>query len=111
MSSFMDSSGQWITRRRCLLAHVSSGASRCTPVSGFMISRVIPNLGCRRELKRLSVQTDSFLPDAYQLRVLRYPQRYAKTEALMVKAPIFQDAIKLRNVLDCQAKILEAVMD
>ena len=29
----------------------------------------------------------------------------------MVKAPIFQGAIKLRNVLDCQAKILEAVMD
>ena len=42
---------------------------------------------------------------------MRYPQRYAKTEALMVKAPIFQGAIKLRNVLDCQAKILEAVMD
>jgi hypothetical protein len=42
---------------------------------------------------------------------LRYPQRYAKTEALMVKAPIFPGAIKLRNVLDCQAKILEAVMD
>ena len=29
----------------------------------------------------------------------------------MVKAPIFPGAIKLRNVLDCQAKILEAVMD
>ena len=29
----------------------------------------------------------------------------------MDKAPIFQDAIKLRNVLDCQAKILEALMD
>ena len=29
----------------------------------------------------------------------------------MVKAPIFDGAIKLRNVLDCQAKILEAVMD
>ena len=29
----------------------------------------------------------------------------------MVKAPIFQGAIKLRNVLDCQAKILEAVTD
>ena len=47
---------------------------------------------------------------SYQLRVLRYPQRYAKTEALTVKTPIFQDVIKLRNVLDCQAKILEAVM-
>jgi hypothetical protein len=29
----------------------------------------------------------------------------------MVKAPIFQGAIKLRNALDCQAKILEAVID
>ena len=29
----------------------------------------------------------------------------------MVKAPIFQGAIKLRNVLDCQAKILGAVVD
>jgi hypothetical protein len=29
----------------------------------------------------------------------------------MVKAPIFQGAIKLRNVLDCQAKILEEVID
>jgi hypothetical protein len=29
----------------------------------------------------------------------------------MVKAPIFQEAINLRNVLDCQAKIWEAVMD
>jgi hypothetical protein len=29
----------------------------------------------------------------------------------MVEAPIFQGVIKLRNVLDCQAKILEAVMD
>ena len=29
----------------------------------------------------------------------------------MLKAPIFQGAIKLRNVLDCQAKILEAVTD
>ena len=29
----------------------------------------------------------------------------------MIKAPIFPGAIKLRNVLDCQGKILEAVMD
>jgi hypothetical protein len=29
----------------------------------------------------------------------------------MVGAPIFQGVIKLRDVLECQAKILETVMD
>ena len=35
----------------------------------------------------------SFAGLSYQPRVLRYPVQYAKTEALMVEAPIFDRAL------------------
>ena len=44
---------------------------------------------------------------SYQLRVLRYPERYAKTEALRVEAPVSQGCskpIKGENILDFKPK-------
>jgi hypothetical protein len=41
---------------------------------------------------------------SYQLRVLRYPERYAKTEALGGRGSGLPSAIKLENILDYQAK-------
>jgi hypothetical protein len=40
----------------------------------------------------------ALLVDSDQLRVLRYPERYAKTDALGVEAPVFPKAIKLENL-------------
>jgi hypothetical protein len=45
---------------------------------------------------------------SYPLRVWCYPQRYAKTETLVVEAPVFRGPIKRRNVLECQAKIVDS---
>ena len=47
----------------------------------------------------------------YQLCVLRYPQRYAKTEALWLRLRSSKALSNFAIVLDRQAKILEAVMD
>jgi hypothetical protein len=49
----------------------------------------------RRGGNTLSGRVDS-LVDSYQLRVLRYPERYAKTEALGVEGPVFQALSNLR---------------
>src|SRR4029077_2529269 len=45
---------------------------------------------------------------SYQLRVLRYPEHYAKTGTFDGRGSALPSAIKLETVLDCQAKILEA---
>jgi hypothetical protein len=42
---------------------------------------------------------------SYQLRVLRYPERYAKTGTLMVKDSLLPSAIKLENILDFKLNI------
>jgi hypothetical protein len=52
----------------------------------------------RPKPKRVAIQIPrrvALLIDSYQLRVLRYPERYAKTDALGVEAP---NAIKLENL-------------
>jgi hypothetical protein len=56
-------------------------------------SRNGPKPQCWRNT--LSGRADS-LVDSYKLRVLRYPERYAKTEALGVEAPVFQALSNLR---------------
>jgi hypothetical protein len=44
---------------------------------------------------------------SYQLRVLRYPERYAKTGTLMVKAPPFQALSNLRILYTVKPKYWE----
>ena len=44
------------------------------------------------------------LVDSYQLRVLRYPERYAKTDPLGADAQV-PNAIKLENILDFKLNI------
>jgi hypothetical protein len=56
------------------------------------------------------IRADGLLVLSCQLPVLRYPERYAKTEALGVGASDSPSTIKLENILNCQAKYWEAVM-
>jgi hypothetical protein len=71
----------------------SAGDGDASPGSGFIYWSLRSVFGVAQAAMRPNtlIRAGSFAgPFLYQLRVLCYPERYAKTEALMVEAAVFQ---------------------